>query len=74
MALRPPTAVSALALTGTAVPRRYWPSVVTSSLAPVSSTRNFRASAEKPPNTSECTAPILAQASVMTIVSTSTGR
>lgn len=74
IALSPDTASSALAFTGTAVPRRNWPSVVTSSLAPVSSTRNRSASAENPPNTSECTAPIRAHASVMTIVSTSTGR
>ena len=34
MALSPATAASALSLTGTATPRRNWPSVVTRSLAP----------------------------------------
>ncbi len=52
--------VGALSLTGTAVPRRNWPSVVTRSLAPVSSTRKRSASAEKPPKTSEWMAPIRA--------------
>ena len=74
MAFSPDTAASALALTGTALPRRNCPSVVTSSLAPVSSTRNFSASAENPPKTSEWMAPMRATARVMTTVSTMTGR
>ena len=74
IALSPATAASALSLTGTAVPRRNCPSVVTSSLAPVSSTRNLSASAEKPPNTSEWMAPIRATARVMITVSGITGR
>ena len=74
IALSPATAASALAFTGTATPRRNCPSVVTSSLAPVSSTRNLSASAEKPPNTSEWMAPIRATARVMITVSGITGR
>ena len=53
MSFVPLQAWSALVFTGTTAPRRFCPSVVTSTLAPVSSTRNLRASAEKPPNTSE---------------------
>ena len=67
-------ASSAADFTSTAVPRRNWPSEVTSSFARVSSSRKRTASALNPPNTSECTAPIRAQASTITIVSTSTGR
>ncbi|MCY1241769.1 hypothetical protein D9M72_546900 [compost metagenome] len=74
MALSPATAASALSLTGTATPRRNWPSVVTRSLARVSSTRNFRASAENPPNTREWMAPMRATARVMMTVSGMTGR
>ena len=70
----PETASSAAAFTGTATPRRNCPSVVTSSFAPVSSTRNRRASAEKPPKTREWMAPIRAIARVMMIVSGMTGR
>ncbi|OUD85317.1 hypothetical protein BC477_12970 [Clavibacter michiganensis subsp. michiganensis] len=70
----PATASSACGLVATAVPRRFCPSLVMRSFAPVSSTRNRRASAEKPPKTSECTAPMRATARVATIVSTSTGR
>ena len=74
MSLSPLTASSAASLTGTAFPRRNWPSEVTSTFAPVSSTRNCSASALKPPNTRECTAPIRAHARVMTTVSGMTGR
>ena len=70
----PATAASACAFTGTAVPRRNCPSVVTSSFAPVSWTRKRTASAEKPPNTSEWIAPMRAAASWMMMVSSSTGR
>lgn len=67
-------ALSAADLTSTALPRRHCPSLVTSSFAPVSSIRNRTASAEKPPNTRECTAPIRAHASAVTTVSIRTGR
>ena len=74
IAFSPLHASSAAAFTGTTTPRRFCPSVVTSTFAPVSSTRNFSASAENPPKTSECTAPIRAHASVMMTVSGITGR
>ena len=74
IALSPETAASAFAFTGTAAPRRNCPSEVTSSFAPVSSTRNRSASAENPPKTSEWMAPTRAIARVMTTVSGITGR
>ena len=52
-----------------AVPRRYWPSAVMTSLAWASSMRERSASAENPPNTTEWTAPIRAQASIATTAS-----
>jgi hypothetical protein len=67
-------ASSAADFTSTAFPRRNWPSLVTSSFARVSWRRKRTASALKPPKTRECTAPMRAQASAMTTVSTSTGR
>jgi hypothetical protein len=70
----PSTATSTAAFTGTAAPRRYCPSVVTTSFAPVSSIRKRSASAEKPPKTREWMAPILAIARVMITVSGITGR
>ncbi len=70
----PATAASAFSFTGTAPPRRNCPSLVTSSFAPVSSTRKRSASAENPPNTSEWMAPSRATASVTITVSSSTGR
>ena len=73
-ALSPLQASSATAFTGTTAPRRCCPSVVTRTLAPVSSTRKRSASAENPPKTRECTAPMRAQASVMMTVSGMTGR
>ena len=52
-----------------AEPRRYRPSAVITSLASASSIRERSASAANPPNTTECTAPIRAQASIATTAS-----
>ena len=57
------TATSALALSGTAAPRRQPPSAVMSTLASASLMRSARASGEKPPNTTEWGAPMRAHAS-----------
>ena len=57
------TAVSAVSLSGTTWPRRHAPSPVMSTLASASLMRSRSESAENPPNTTECTAPIRAQAS-----------
>ncbi len=62
----PATAASAFAFNGTTCPRRYEPSIVTSTLASASLIRSFSASAENPPNTTECGAPSRAQASIAT--------
>ena len=60
----PAVALSALAFKGVRRPPRGASSAVTSSLAPESSRRERSASAEKPAKTTECTAPIRAQASI----------
>ena len=57
------SASSTVSFSGTTVPRRHAPSPVTSTLASASLMRSRSESAEKPPNTTECTAPIRAQAS-----------
>ena len=59
-------ASSALALRGTTEPLRQPPSAVMRTLASASLMRSRRASAEKPPNTTEWAAPILVQASMAT--------
>ena len=59
-------AVSAAGLSGTTAPRRFPPSAVTRTFASASRMRSWRASDEKPPNTTECGAPIRAQASIAT--------
>ena len=58
------TAASTLALSGTIAPRRQPPSAVTMSFACASFMRSRTASAENPPKTIECVAPIRAQASI----------
>jgi hypothetical protein len=58
------SALSAFSLSGTARPPRTPPSAVTMSFAWASFTRSARLSGEKPPNTTEWTAPIRAQASM----------
>ena len=57
------SATSAVVLSGTMLPRRHAPSPVMSTLAPASWMRSRSESAEKPPNTTECAAPMRAQAS-----------
>ena len=60
------TASSALRLSGTTLPARQPSSWVIRILASASLIRSRRASAEKPPNTTECGAPSRAQASMAT--------
>ena len=60
----PTTASSAWRLSPTFLPFRQPPSAVIRTLAPQSLIRPDRASAEKPPNTTVCGAPIRAQASI----------
>ena len=57
------TAVSAVSFSGTMLPRRQAPSPVMSTLAPASWMRSRSESEEKPPNTTECAAPMRAHAS-----------
>ena len=63
------TASSTAGLSAIAEPRRYWPSAVMTSLACASSIRERSASAANPPNTTECTAPMRAHASIATTAS-----
>ena len=56
------TAVSAVSLRGTTLPRRHAPSPVMSTLASASWMRSRSESEEKPPNTTECGAPMREQA------------
>ena len=58
------SASSAWCLRSTALPRRQPPSAVMRSLAPQSLMRPASASAQKPPKTTVCGAPIRAQASI----------
>ena len=58
------SASSAIFLSGTTFPRRQPPSAVIRSFAPWSLMRSRRASAEKPPKTTEWIAPMRAQASI----------
>jgi hypothetical protein len=60
------TAASAVTFSGTRPPLRQASSWVTSSFAPVDSSRSPSASAENPPNTTTCGAPIRAHASMAT--------
>ncbi len=68
------SAWSTLAFSGTAAPLRQPPSQVMTTFAPASFIRSRSASAEKPPNTTECTAPIRAQASMAIATSGIIGR
>ena len=68
------TASSTAGFSGIAEPRRFCPSLVMTSFAWASSMRLRSASAEKPANTTECGAPIRAQASMATIASGIIGR
>ena len=69
----PATASSTASLSDTAVPRRYWPSVVMTILACASSTLARSAAAENPANTTECMMPNRAQANMATIASGTIG-
>ena len=60
------TATSTLALSPTAAPRRHPPSAVTTTRASASRIRSRSASDENPPNTTEWTAPMRVQASIVT--------
>ena len=68
------SASSTLVFSGTAAPFRHPPSEVITTFAPASFIRSRSASAEKPPNTTECTAPIRAQASMAMATSGIIGR
>ena len=57
------SATSAFAFSGTIAPRRHPPSAVMSTLASASLMRSDSESGENPPNTTECGAPMRAQAS-----------
>ena len=63
------SAASTLAFSGTALPRRQPPSAVMHSLAPQSLMRSRSASAENPPNTTVCGAPMRVHASIATAAS-----
>jgi len=65
----PSIAWSTMALSGTARPPRIPSFAVISTLQPASSTRSRSEAAEKPPNTTECTAPMRAHASIANAVS-----
>ena len=58
------SASSTAGLSGTTAPRRKPPSAVMTALAPQSLMRSLSASAEKPPNTTLCGAPIRVHASI----------
>jgi len=58
-----------ISLSGTILPRSHAPSAVMATLLWLSSMRPCSASTEKPPYTTECTAPILAQASMAITIS-----
>ena len=70
----PLMATSALVLLGVVLAPRWPLSAQTSTLAPQLSMRLLRASAEKPPKTIMCTAPMRAQASMTTASSAIIGR
>ena len=65
---------STFALSGTDLPRRQPPSAVMQSFAPQSLMRSRSASAEKPPKTTVCVAPMRAQASMAIAASGIIGR
>ena len=68
------SASSTAGFSALAAPRRYPPSAVTTSLASASLIRVLSASAENPPNTTECGAPMRAHASMVTTASGISGR
>ena len=68
------SALSTLAFSGTILPPRRPSLAVITTLDPQSSMRPARLSGEKPPNTTECTAPMRAQASMATAAAGIIGR
>ncbi len=69
---QPPSAIasSTMAFSGSDLPPRCCSSAVITMTAPVSSMRSRRLCAEKPPKTTECGAPMRAQACIATTPST----
>ena len=59
-----PSTASTASFIGFGLPRRSEKSAVTSTFASQSMMRSLTASGEKPPNTTECGAPMRAQASI----------
>ena len=72
---QPPIAIasSTIALIGMALPPRICSSAVITSVAPTSTIRSCSDFAEKPPNTTECGAPMRAQACIATTPSIDIG-
>ena len=70
----PPMCSSTCSLIGAVVPLRRAPSTVISAFASENSMRSRTASGEKPPKTTLCGAPILAQAIIATTTSGIIGR
>ena len=66
-------ASSTFAFNGTTLPRRHPPSAVITATACESSRRSLMDAAEKPPKTTECTAPMRAQASIAATASGTIG-
>ena len=58
------SASSTIALSGSALPPRICSSAVMTATAPASTMRSCRDLAEKPPKTTECVAPMRAQACI----------
>ena len=71
---RPRRAASTAGLSGAVLPRRNRPSAVMTTLASASAMRVRSASAENPPKTTECGAPMRAQASIAATASGIIGR
>jgi hypothetical protein len=69
----PASASSTIAFSGSALPPRICSSAVMTATAPVSAMRSRKLCAEKPPKTTECVAPIRAQASIATTPSIDIG-
>ena len=66
-------ASSTTGLSGISLPPRNCPSAVITAMAPASMMRSCRLLAEKPPNTTECVAPMRAQACIATTTSIDIG-
>ena len=75
MASQPPiaSASSTIAFSGSGLPPRICSSAVMTATAPASTMRSCSDFAEKPPNTTECVAPMRAQACIATTPSIDIG-